>query len=751
METLTAAAQPVEQTYIGKPVSRVDGFAKVTGQARYAGEYNFPGLLHGVVISSPIARGKIMSIDTSKALSIEGVKQVYSHENVKGLPWFSISYKDMNMLPGKPFRPFYSNVIQFSQQPIALVIAVSLEVARYAASFVDIEYETTEFDTNLEENLHNGFRPKRGKSGFKKPKSRGNAGKALKKAHATVWADYFHGAEHHNPMELFASTVVPEPDGAVTIYDKTQGVLNSQSYVARVFDIKHKKVHLQSLFVGGGFGSGLRPQYQLFMATLAALDLKQPVRVTLTRQQMFSFGHRPITWQRLELGTDNEGMLQAIRHTAISETSRFESYTENIVNWSARLYACENVKLDYQLVPLDVNSPLDMRAPGAATGVLALECAIDEMAYAIGMDPLAFRLKNYTEKDPEQNRAFSSKNLIDCYKQGAEHFGWEKRQLHPRSMEEDNQFVGYGMASGMWDAMMLPARASARLSEDGKLLVRSATSDIGTGTYTVMTQIAAETLGLPLEDVTFALGDSKFPFAPYEGGSATAASVGTAVLNACQQIKEKVFKLAQNLDGSPIKKLAIEEVIFSEGHIVSAQNPTDKISLRDLMHQSEKKFLEEKSADLRALLKQMGYSRNSHSAVFVEVKVDKDLGMPCVTRVVSAIAAGKILNPKTAESQIRGGVIWGISMALHEESFLDHHYGRFINHDYAEYHVPVHADTPEIEVIFVKEEDAIINPLGIKGIGEIGIIGVAAAVANAIFHATGKRIREFPITPDKLL
>jgi xanthine dehydrogenase YagR molybdenum-binding subunit len=266
-----------------------------------------------------------------------------------------------------------------------------------------------------------------------------------------------------------------------------------------------------------------------------------------------------------------------------------------------------------------------------------------------------------------------------------------------------------------------------------------------------MTQIAAETLGLPLQDVTFALGDSKFPFAPYEGGSSTAASVGTAVLNACQKIREKLFKLAQEIHGSPFRKSTIDDVIFSSGQIINAQNSEDRISLRDVMQRAGRKFLSEKSADFRALLKQMGYSRNSHSAVFVEVKVDKDLGMPSVTRVVSAIAAGNILNPKTAESQIRGGVIWGISMALHEESFLDHHYGRFINHDYAEYHVPVHADTPEIEVIFVKEKDTIVNPLGIKGIGEIGIIGVAAAVANAIFHATGKRIREFPITPDKLL
>lgn len=741
----------IDTSYIGKPVNRVDGIAKVTGAAQYAAEYNMPGLLHGVVISSPIPRGKIISLDTKDALAINGVKNVYSHENVKGMPWFDLSYKDMNMLPGKPFRPFYSNEIQFSQQPVALVIADSLEVARYAARFVNITYEKAPFETNFEDNLEKGFTPKRGKAGYEKPKSRGKAEKALKKAEAKIESAYAHGAEHHNPMELFTSTAVWAQDGSLTIYDKTQGVLNSQSYVARVFGLKHKKVRILSPFVGGAFGSGLRPQYQLFMAVLAALDLKQPVRVTLTRQQMFSFGHRPITWQKVEMGATNDGVLQAISHKAVSETSRFENYTENIVNWTGKLYTCDHVKLDYQLVPLDVNSPLDMRAPGAATGLIALECAMDEMAYKLGIDPLEFRMKNYAEKDPAQGKPYSSKELMSCYKQGAEHFGWEKRSYAPRSMKRGKHLIGYGMCSGIWDAMMMPARAEARLDRDGKLTISSATSDIGTGTYTIMTQIAAETLGLPLEAVTFRLGDSKFVFAPYEGGSATAASVGTAVLNVCQKIREKLFSLAKKKEGSLLKGVSIDEVDFSGGSIVHKTDEGRSASIKEILQEPDVESIHEKSSDLRSLLKQGGYSRNTHSAVFVEVKVDEDLGMISVTRVVSAIAAGTILNPKTARSQIMGGVMWGISMALHEDSLLDHNHGRFMNHDYGEYHIPVHADTPEIEVIFVKEEDTVVNPLGIKGLGEIGIVGVAAAVSNAIFHATGKRIRSFPITGDKLL
>ncbi|MBT1702887.1 xanthine dehydrogenase family protein molybdopterin-binding subunit [Chryseosolibacter indicus] len=741
-----------DTSYIGRPVNRVDGVLKVTGKAQYAGEYNTSGLLHGIVICSPIPRGKITSVSTSDALKVKGVKKVFTHENVKGLPWFDLSYKDMELLPGSPFRPFYSNEILFSQQPVALVVAESLELARYASTLVRIQYETAEFETSLERNLKKGFTPRRGKTGYEKPKSRGKAERALKKADVKVEAAYFHGAEHHNPMEMFSSTVLYENDDKLTIYDKTQGVLNSQSYVTRVFGLKSKNVRVLSPFVGGAFGSGLRPQYQLFMSVLAALDLKQSVRVTLTRQQMFSFGHRPITWQKLELGANKEGRLMGISHTAISETSRFETYTENVVNWSGRLYECENVRLDYQLVPLDVNSPLDMRAPGAATGVLALECAMDELAYALNIDPLELRLKNYTEIDPAMKRAFSSKNLMDCYKQGAEHFGWEKRSYQPRSMKDGKHLIGWGMSSGMWDAMMMPARAKARLTPDGKLTVSSATADIGTGTYTIMTQIAAETLGLPLNDVTFMLGDSSFVFAPFEGGSSTAASVGTAVLYVCQNIKEEVFKLAQKIDGSPFHNTSIEKVVFANGYITSEDDPQQTIAIAEVLQRSGVKFIEEKSTDLKLknLIKQGKYSRNTHSAVFVEVKVDEDLGMISVTRVVSAVAAGTIINPKTSRSQVLGGVIWGISMALHEDTFLDNNLGRFMNHDLAEYHIPVHADNPEIEVIFVREKDEIINPLGVKGLGEIGIIGVASAVANAVFHATGKRVREFPITLDKV-
>jgi xanthine dehydrogenase YagR molybdenum-binding subunit len=535
------------------------------------------------------------------------------------------------------------------------------------------------------------------------------------------------------------------------VYDKTQGVLNSQSYITKVFGLPAKKVQVKSPFVGGAFGSGLRPQYQLYMAVLAALELKCSVKVSLTRQQMFSFGHRPIALQQLGIGAQEDGTLMAIRHTTSSETSRFENYVENIVNWAGLLYQCENVEEDHRLVPLDMYTPLDMRAPGAATGVYALECAMDELSYKLKLDPLELRIKNYTEKDPGSGKPFSSKALMECYQQAAIKFGWEKRNPEPRSMRQDNQLIGWGMATGIWDAMHVPARAHAILKSDGKLTVMSATADIGTGTYTIMTQIAAESLGLSLENVSFQLGDSSFPYAYLEGGSSTAASVGTAVFNVCKEIKDKLIKLVKKSDNNLLKEAKPEELDIIEGFICLKGNPTVKISVTGLMKQADEDQIEEKTTDLPNLLKQKSYAMNTHSAVFAEVLVDESLGTITVSRVVSAIAAGRILNPKTARSQIIGGIIWGISMALQEDSFMDHNFGRFMNHNLSEYHVPVNADIHSIDVIFVEEKDDVVSPIGVKGVGEIGLVGVASAVVNAIYHATGKRIRDLPVTMDKLL
>ncbi|PQA59645.1 xanthine dehydrogenase family protein molybdopterin-binding subunit [Siphonobacter curvatus] len=740
--------------YIGKPTSRVDGRAKVTGQAKYAGEFQVPGLAYGVVVSSTIAKGKITTIDTSKALALEGVIQVFTHENVSGLAWFDKSYKDQDSPPGSPFRPLHNSEIKFSQQPIALVVAESFELARYAASLVHVEYEHSEkpIEAELRAHLDKAFDPGKGKQGYKKPKNRGNFAKEFAKAPIHFNSEYYHGAEHHNPMEMHASTVIYDEDDHLTIYDKTQGVFNSQSYVAGIFGLSKKRVRILSPFVGGAFGSGLRPQYQLFMAVLAALELKRSVRVTLTRQQMFSFGHRPATLQKMSLAATEDGTLQAMRHEAISETSRFENYTETIVDWSGAMYKCDNVAYDYQLVKLDAYTPLDMRAPGAATGVYAIECAMDELAHKLNMDPVALRLKNYTEEDANKGKPYSSKELKACFQQGADRFGWSQRNPEPRSMRDGSTLIGWGMATGMWDSMFVPCRAKAFLSADGKLTVSSGTSDIGTGTYTIMTQIAAETVGLPIEQVTFKLGDSSLPLAYLEGGSATAASVGNAVRIACENIREKLIRLLSKTSYAPLADVPAEELVFGSGKIQLKSDPQISISMSDLMKLAGENYLEDTATAIPNMIKQMPYARNVHSAVFVEVRVDEDFGTVRVSRMVSAIAGGRILNPKTARSQILGGMVWGLSKALEETSEVDANFGRFMNHNYAEYHIPVNADIPEeFEVIFVEEHDDIVNPMGTKGLGEIGVVGVAPAIANAVFHATGKRVHVLPITLDKLI
>jgi len=736
---------------VGTPVRRVDGPAKVTGQAKYAAEWNVPGLLHGFIASSTIAKGRIRSIDTAAALRVKGVLHVFTHENRPNLALFDRSYRDDDSPAGSPFRPLYDNRIVCSGQPIALVVAESREAARLAASLLQVEYDPEPHETNLQRQRKSAYSPK-GRLGFEEPpKPRGKPEQALTAAPIRIDAEYFTPAEHHNPMEPHATTVIWEESGALTVYDKTQGVQNSQRYISQVFGISTDEVRVLAPFVGGAFGSGLRPQYQLFLAVMAARELQRSVRVEMTRQQMFTFGHRPATWQRLALGATEDGKLQAIEHEAIAETSHFEDYVENVVTWSGMLYQCDNVSLDYKVVKLDVFTPLDMRAPGAALGIFALECAMDELAHKAGMDPVELRLKNYSEHDQLHDHPYSSKELRACYEQGAAQFGWAARSPQPRSMRDGKRLVGMGMATGAWEAMQMPASAKAVLSCDGKLTVSSATTDIGTGTYTVMSQLAADALGLGIEDVQFKLGDTDLPTSPMQGGSWTVSSVGTAVKEACEKIRARLFKLAQKLTDSPLANATLEEVTFTRGMIQLKQDPSAAISFVDAMRSGKALFIEEKVISTPAVSRQMQYTRCTHSAVFVEVKVDEDLGTIEVSRVVSAIAGGRIVNPNTARSQILGGVVWGMGMALQEESVIDHQLGRFMKHNLADYHFPVSADVHKIEVIFVQEDDSIVNPLGVKGLGEIGIIGVAAAIANAIFHATGRRVHSLPITLDKLL
>ncbi len=737
-------------SHIGKPTNRVDGRAKVTGAAKYAAEYNVPGLAYGYVVSSAVARGKITRINAAEALALPGVIEVFTHENTPRLAWLDRSWRDEVAPPGSPFRPLHDAEVRFSFQPVALVVAGTFELARYAASLVRVEYECDPHMTDLEEMLSDARKPKT-RSGIAPPPSpRGHAERAFGKAEVQHEAEYRVPVEHHNPMELYGTTVIYGEEGKLTVYDKTQGCQNVQGYLCSVFGYSKNDLRVVSPFVGGAFGSGLRPQYQAFLAVLAARELKRSVRVSLTRQQMFSFGHRPAAWQRVSLGAKKDGTLDALLHEAISETSQFEDYSETIVNWSGLLYRCDNVKLSYKVASLDLYTPIDMRAPGAVWGVYALECAMDELAVKVGMDPIELRLKNYAEKDFNEDKPFSSKELRACYGQGAEKFGWAGRNPQPRSMREGNHLIGWGMANGAWEAQQQQASAKAVLTADGKLTVSSATADIGTGTYTIMTQIAAEFLGLPIEDVTFQLGDSSLSASPVEGGSWTASTIGSAVKAVCDKLREKLFKLARKVENSPLAHASLEDVTFAEGHIRLTSDPSRALSVTGVMQSGKLKAIEEETS-AGPNRKQERFSRYAHSAVFAEVKIDEDFGTIYVTRLVSAVAAGRILNPKTARSQVLGGLVWGIGMALEEETVLDHAFGRFMTHNLADYHVPVHADVHGIEVIFIEEHDDVVNPLGVKGLGEIGLVGVAPAIANAVYHATGQRVRELPITPDRLL
>jgi len=735
-------------TYIGTPTSRVDGRAKVTGAAKYAGEYNTQGLAHAAVVTSSIAKGRIKHIDASEALRVKGVLDVLTHENRPRMAKSDEAYKDEVAPDGSPFRPLSDNEIRFNNQPIALVVAEEWEIARFAASLVRVEYKQEAHVTDLHQQRDAAVPLKPEATPLSPPKARGKARQAFAAAKVRHEAEYYVPMEHHNPMELYASTVIYGRDGKLTIYDKTQGVQNVQRYVASVFEMKAEDVRVVGPYMGGGFGSGLRPQYQVVLAVLAARALKRSVRLVLRRQQMYQVGYRPSMIQRIQVGATSAGTLEAITHDAITLTSQYEDFYRQETGWSGLLYKCANAQYAHKIAKLDLATACDMRAPSAATGVYALECAMDELAVALKLDPVELRLRCYSDRDQHADKPYSSKKLRECYRAGAEAFGWDRRSAEPRSMREGSELIGWGMASAVWDAMQMAITVRIVLSANGHAEIACGCSDIGTGTHTIMAQVAADMLGLPLDSITIKLGDSSLPASPVEGGSWMAASVGNGIATTAELVRKELLRLARRMPNSPLKDAGADDVALADGKLVSKRDSSRAVSITDAMrHGGVERIEQEKETSFP---EDGPRAHNTHSAVFAEVKIDEELGVIRVTRLVSAIAAGRILNTKTATSQIMGGMVWGIGMALHEETLIDHNLGRIMNPNIAEYHVPVNADVQDIKVIFVEEPDESINPLGIKGVGEIGIVGVAAAIANAIYHATGKRVRELPITLDKL-
>lgn len=738
--------------YVGRAHPRVDGALKVTGRAKYAAEFFADGMVYAAAVPATIAKGRIAGIDLSAAKAAPGVIDILTHENRPELPDSDEPYlNDMVAVPGSPFRPLYNDRIFYSGQPIALVIADTHENARHAASLVTATYEAETPTVDVADARHEAYDTFAPRDGIPPPPPpRGAAEATFKGSDIKLSESYRVAPEHHNPMELMATTVVWEGDGELTIHTKTQGVNNPKNYICAVLGLDPEKVRVTSPFVGGAFGMALRPHYDLLLATMAALKQERSVRLVLTRGQMYTMGWRPDTLQTVSLSAQDDGTLTSIAHHAIQATSRYEDYQEPTVNWSGLLYACPNVTLKYELAKIDVSTPSDMRAPGAALGLYALEVAMDELSYRLGMDPLELRMKNYAEKDQNDDKPFSSKELKAAYEQGAERFGWKDRDPEPRSMRDGKELVGLGMATGCWEAMMMPHSARATLSADGKLKVACGTADIGTGTYTILAQIAADAFDLNMEDVSAEVGDTDLPMAPPEGGSWGAASAGNAVRIACGELKKELLTLARGLDDSPLANAGLDHVVFSNGRISLVSDAGRSVSYADAIAASgggEVKAEGSFAPDEEFAEK---FAAFTHSAVFAEVRVDEQLGVVRVKRIVSAIAAGKILNLATARSQILGGVVMGMGMALHEETMWDKTLGRVVNANLGEYHMPAHADVQNIDVIFVEEDDKA-NPLGIKGLGEIGIVGAAAAIANAVFHATGKRVRELPITIDKLL
>ena len=484
---------------------------------------------------------------------------------------------------------------------------------------------------------------------------------------------------------------------------------------------------------------------------MAAKQVNRPVKLAVARPQMFGMvGLRSQTRQAIAMGAKNDGTLTALRNETVSHTSTFGEFVEAASLPARMLYECPNNSTAQRLIRSNIGQSSYMRAPGEATGTYALEAAMDEMAFELKMDPLEFRLKNYAERDPQDNKQWSSKSLRACYRSGAERFGWSKRPIEPRAMREGNTLVGWGMATSVYPTRRSDSHASARLNADGTFSVDAGSQDLGTGTYTIMTQIAAETFGVGRRQIKFRLGDTIFPETPVSGGSQTAASTGSAVYLAAQALREKLIQMAVGDTRSPLSGASAQDVMINRGRLELRGNPARGETLQQVLARNGQPYVEA-SADAKPGPEKEAYSMYAFGAQFAEVRVDAELGDIKVSRMVGCFAAGKILNPKTARSQFLGGMIWGISMALYEEAHTDKRLARWVNNNLAEYHVPVNADIGSIEALWVDEVDHHINPIGAKGIGEIGITGAAAAVANAVFHATGKRVRDLPITLDKIL
>ncbi|NLR66220.1 xanthine dehydrogenase family protein molybdopterin-binding subunit [Chitinophaga varians] len=722
---------------VGQSMDRVDGRLKVTGGARYFADHQPEGMLYAALVCSPVSSGRITAIDATKALRAPGVADVVSHLNAPPVP----GYKAENPNPKQGLKIFHDDHIYSNGQPVAIVVANTLERAVYAATLVKVTYAQEVHQTDMARSMDLAFQNKNMKDYL-----RGEAD-TWKKAPVNLEAEYNIPIEVHNPMELAGIIAHWETPDKLTLYAKTQGVKSVQQSLKTLFQLPETQITVHSQFVGGAFGMGLRMWPMEVATIIAAKKIRKPIKLVITRKDMFTLvGYRPAAKQRIGIGATADGKLTGITHEAVANTSPYEDFTEGIVNITRMMYACPNVNTHYQLVPLNLSTPVWMRGPGEATGAFALESAIDELAHKLQMDPLQLRIINHADTDPEKNLPYSSKYLKEAYEMGAAKIGWQQRSQTPGKLEEDGWLVGYGMSSGVFGAGRGRATASATLKADGTLVVRSAAADIGPGTATAMVQIAADATGIDVKKIKFLLGESEYPEAPRQGGSSTVSTVGSAVNDVCRNLQQKLGEMAiANVPA--FKNLKAENIQHEDGRLVAGNTRLDYAAV--LQQQQLPEVVVTTTSQAGDERKQ--YAMYSFSVHFTKVHVHPATGVVRIKHIVSVADSGTVVNSKTARSQMIGGVVGGIGMALTEEALIDHRFGRYVNNNYADYHVPVNADTPPTDVLFINKKDPVINPMGAKGMGEIALIGFAAAVSNAVFNATGKRVRDLPITPDKLI
>ncbi len=732
---------------IGQSLTRRDGILKVTGGARYAADNHPPGMLYAVIAASSIARGRVAFLDAAAAKRHPRVVEVMTPDNRPSLA------QDPDEKPNPlVFRLdlLQNDRVRYANQPIAVVIAETLEAATEGAVLLSPRYKPEPARVRLD--VGESFVPPTVGPGYPGVIDHGDVAVALAAASHRVDATYDTPAQYHNAMEPHA--IVAAWDGErLTIDTPSQGMAMAQSRLAALLGIAPEDILIRSPFLGGGFGSkGLINGPQV-LGILAARLVGRPVKLVLRRDQMYGpVGHRASTCQTVRLGTDRAGRLTALAHNAKVATSSFDEFFEPAGMISHALYASPAISISHEAVRLDCGTPTFMRAPGEATGSIALESAIDEAAFGCGMDPLAFRRVNYAEVEPISGKPFSSKTLHECYAQGAERFGWEKRSLAPRQMRDEEGFlVGWGMGTAVFPAVMFQGHARAVIRRDGTAIVETGAHDMGQGAWTALAQIAADSVGLELDQVEFRAGTSDLPDAGIAGGSSHTATAGTAIHAAGVEAIARLSDLATVHERSPLFGAGNAGVVARAGRLFRRDDESRSESYADILARAGLSHVAGRGSGAADPVAQSAYAMYAHGAVFAEVKVDPMLGQVRATRLVGAFAAGRVINPRLVRSQYFGGMIWGLSFALHEHAVIDRRSGRVINADLAEYRVPVNADVPSMEALLIEERDPYVNPLGIKGVGEIAITGTGGAIANAVWHATGVRVRRFPIRIDDLM